>query len=186
MNGSEINVLKESKAIPTWPKGLFTFSLVIFLIVLGIWAGLNFYWLERQHNRLNELNAQFEKLRASFPLEKEQEVALLEKKTSILKKLLANRIYFSNVLSFLESSTHPDVYYTNLIFSSTNNILDIEGVAKNESVLSQAVNGFASQPDEIQTVIIRNARAAERGMLAFNLRLVFSSKILNTQNERNY
>ncbi|MDD3434502.1 MAG: hypothetical protein PHD96_01065 [Candidatus Pacebacteria bacterium] len=186
MNGSEINILKESKAIPTWPKGLFTFSLVIFLITVGIWAGLNFYWLEHQTRRLDEINAQFEKLRASFPLEKEQEVALLEKKTSILKKLLADRIYFSKALVFLENFTHPEIYYTNLIFSSTNNILDLEGVAQNEGVLSQAVNSFAARPNEVSAVIIRNARIIEGGKLAFNLRLIFSSQTLNYQNERNY
>lgn len=171
----------QSKPLPpAWPKGLLIFIVFIFLSTSALAFGL-YYYNGEQQKTLEKLNSQFQTLRAGFPLAQEKEIALFEKKLNTLKKLLNNHVYFSQVLTFLEQNTHPQVYYTNLEFSLEKNSLTLEGTAKNQQVLSEAVNGFVNDSKDIQVVILRDMKTNTDNTVQFHLELILQPKVFHYQ-----
>jgi len=180
MNQFDYDSLKTAKLPPAWPKGLLTFVLIICLLALGTAFGLN-YWNRIQENKLQQLETEFQTLRETFPLSQEQEIAIFEEKLINLEKLLSNHIYFSNVLALLEQITHPQVYYTSLEYSLEKNSLVLEGTAKNQAVLSEAVNGFVNDSKDIKMVILRDMKVNTDKTVQFHLELLLQPQVLKYQ-----
>ncbi len=180
MNQFDYNSLKTTKLSSVWPRGLLNFVLIICLLALGTAFGLN-YWNRIQENKLQQLETEFQTLRQSFPLSQEQEIAIFEEKIINLEKLLSNHIYFSNALTLLEQITHPQVYYTSLEYFLEKNSLVLEGTAKNQAVLSEAVNGFVNDSKDIKMVILRDMKVNTNNTVQFHLELLLQSQILKYQ-----
>lgn len=178
MANIDLESLKQTNLPPTWPRGLFIFSLVIFLIVLSIFLALNYFWITRQEQVLNDLQKKFKQIRSEFPLEKEEEVILFEKRLNLLKSLLNQHSYFSKTLLKLEEITHPQVYYTNFEYQRDTNTLRIQGVAKDQYVFSEAINGFVNHPEVIQAVVVKEMKTLADKSVNFSLDLVFNPNVL--------
>lgn len=186
MRNLDLGSLKPKELPPTWPKGLLIFSLVTFLIAAGAYFGLD-YWNKDKEAQLIVLEEEFQELRDSFALEQEKEVILFEKKLNSLSKLLANHIYFSKVLTALEELTHPQIYYTNLDFSTDKNMLTLEGVAKNQMVFSEAVSGLVNNPDKIKAVAVNDMKIDKNENVAFSLYVFIQPSLLKyQQDDRDY
>ena len=182
MQNFDLEPLKIKELPPTWPKGLFTFALMIFLVALGSYFGLN-YWNKNQNSQLVVLDEEFQNLRNSFALEQENEVILFEKKLNVLSKLLTNHIYFSKVLLVLEELTHPDIYYTDLDFSTDKNILSLVGVAKDQMTLSEAVSGLVNNPDKIKAVAVKDMKVTTNKNITFSLDVFIQPDLLKYQQD---
>ncbi len=186
MRNLNLESLKPKELPPTWPKGLLIFALVAFLIAVGAYFGLD-YWNKDKETQLTVLQEEFQGLRDSFALEQEREVILFEKKLNSLSKLLANHIYFSKALIALEELTHPQIYYTNLDFSTDKNILTLEGVAKNQMVFSEAVSGLVNNPDKIKAVAVNNMKIDKNKNVTFSLYVFIQPSLLKyQQDDRDY
>ncbi|MGC8651129.1 MAG: PilN domain-containing protein [Minisyncoccia bacterium] len=180
MSQFDYDSLKSTQLPPSWPKGLLTFIFILFVLSGAAAFGLNYYNGIQQKN-LKALNAQFQTLREAFPLSQEQEIAVFEKKLNNLSKLLNSHVYFSNVLSFLEKTTNPQVYYTNLDFSLDKNSLVLEGIAKNQQILSEAVNDFVNDSKDVQTVILRDMKTNNDSTVQFHLELILQPQVIKYQ-----
>lgn len=186
MQDLNLESLKPKELPPTWPKGLLIFTLVAFLITVGAYFGLD-YWNKDKEAQLTVLQEEFQELRDSFALEQEKEVILFEKKLNSLKKLLTNHIYFSKALSALEELTHPQIYYTNLDFSTDKNMLTLEGVAKNQMVLSEAVSGLINNSDKIKAVAVNDMKIGKNENVTFSLYVFIQPSLLKyQQDDRDY
>ena len=186
MQNLDLESLKPKEIPPTWPKGLLTFTLVVFLIAVGAYFGLA-YWNKDKEAQLTVLEEEFQGLRDSFALEQEKEVILFEKKLNSLNKLLTNHTYFSKVLLALEELTHPQIYYTNLDFSTDKNMLTLEGVAKNQMVFSEAVSGLVNNPDKIKAVAVNDMKIDKNKNIAFSLYVFIQPSLLKyQQDDRDY
>jgi len=179
----DLESFKQTKTPPTWPRGFFFFSLTIFLIVLGAFLALNYFYLPQQENVLNGYKKEYQKIRSQFPLEKEEEVVLFEKRLNLLKELLDQHPYFSKALIKLEEITHPLVYYTNFEYSREKNSLSLQGIAKDQYVFSEAVNGLINHPEIIQTVVVKEMRSntGQGTTVSFSLEVIFNPNIFKFQ-----
>lgn len=182
MRNLHLESLKPKELPPTWPKGLLVFVLIIFLFAVGAYFGLD-YWNKNKETQLTVLEEEFQNIRDSFAVEQEKEVILFEKKLNSLSKLLANHTYFSKVLIALEELTHPQIYYTNLDFSTDKNILILEGVAKNQMVFSEAVSGLVNNPDKIKAVAVKNMKVTNEKNVAFSLDIFIQPILLKYQQD---
>jgi len=182
MNQGNFEYFKTPPIPPSWPKGLLTFVFLIFLLVLGGVFSLN-YFIKNQKEHIDQLKKEMEGLQSVFPIEK-QEVIIFEKKIKNLEKLLDNHIYFSQGLSALEKLTHPQVYYNSLSFSSENNSFSIEGTAKNQKVLSEAISGFVNNPEIIKAVVLRNTKIAKDGSALFNCEILLQPQVFKYQSAK--
>ena len=186
MQNLDLESLKPKELPPTWPKGLLIFVLIIFLFTVGAWLGLD-YLNKSKEAQLTILEDEFQDLRNSFALEKEQEVILFEKKLNTLSKLLTNHTYFSKVLTVLEELTHPQIYYTNLDFSTEQNMLTLDGVAKNQEVFSEAVSGLLNNPDKIKAVAVKEMKIDKNKNIIFSLYAFIQPSLLKyQQDDRDY
>ncbi|MDD5760755.1 MAG: hypothetical protein PHF45_01730 [Candidatus Pacebacteria bacterium] len=185
-NSLEADSLRTKQLPPTWPKGLLTFVVIIFILTLGAYFALN-YWNQNQISELNLLKSEFQNLRDTFALEDEQKVILFEKKLKNLNTLLTNHIYFSNVLYLLESLTHPQVYYTSLDFALDRNLIELRGTAKNQAILSEAVSGLVNDSQRIKAVAIKDMQTEDKNnKITFSLSVYLQPSVLKYQiNDRN-
>ena len=179
-NKFDLESLKSKQLPSSWPKGLFTFVVIIFLLAIGAYFGLD-YWNQKQEEKLNILTLEFQSLRDSFALEDEKEVILFEKKLNILTKLFANHIYFSEVLKSLEELTHPKVSYNSLDFSIDKNLISLSGVAENQAVLSEAVSGLVNNPEKIKAVAVKEMQLNKENQATFSLDIYVQPNILKYQ-----
>jgi len=178
VNYTDLNSLSPQKLPPSWPRGLLTFVLIIFLLVGGGEVGIKF-WNNRQQAKLDALNQELRTLREGFPSQQQRKVALLEKKINLLKQLLANHIYFSQDLATLEKLTHPEVYYNSLVFSPDKNSLALQGVAKTQDVLSEMLSGLISNPQKVKMVVFHQAKINENKSVDFSLDVYLQPDILH-------
>ncbi|MDD3491654.1 MAG: hypothetical protein PHG13_01710 [Candidatus Pacebacteria bacterium] len=177
--------LKTKELPPTWPKGLLTFFIVIFLVVLGAYFGLNF-WNQNQVSKLDILEDEFQNIRSSFSIDEEQKVVLFERKLNALNNLLNNHIYFSNILSLFEELTHPQVYYSRLDFSLNKNFISLNGVAKDQGILSEAINGLINNPEKVKAVVLKEMQIDLKNLVNFSYDIYFNPNVLKHQlNEGN-
>ena len=180
MQNIDLGSLKSKKLPPTWPKGLLTFVLVIFLFAVATYFGLD-YWNKTKEAELVVLEEEFQNLRSDFPLQKEQEAILFEKKLNSLSKLLTDHTYFSQALTVLEELTHPQIYYTNLDFSTSDNKFTLEGVAKNQMVFSEAVSGLVNNSDKIKAVVVKEMKVVKGENVSFSLYVFIQPSLLKYQ-----
>lgn len=180
MNQFDYNSFKSTPLPSAWPKGLLTFVFIIFLLTLVTFFGLNYY-NKIQNKELETLNSQFQKIRNSFPVNDEEKIALFEKKIINLDKLLKNHIYFSNVLAFLERVTHPQVYYTSLDYTADKNSLILEGIARNQQILSEAINGFVNDSQDVKMVILRDMKVNNDKTVQFHVELILQPQLVKYQ-----
>lgn len=182
MQSIDLESLKTKELPPTWPKGLLTFALVVFLIAVGAYFGLD-YWNKNEDAQLVVLEEEFQNLRSNFPLEKEREAIIFEKKLNSLSKLLTNHTYFSKVLLVLEELTHSQIYYTNLDFSTDTNMLTLEGVARSQVVFSEAVSGLVNTPGKIKAVAVKDMKIDKNKNIAFSLYVFIQPSLLKYQQD---
>ena len=180
MQNIDLEPLKSKELPSTWPKGLFTFVLVIFLFAVAAYFGLD-YWNKTKEAELAVLEEEFQNLRSDFPLQKEQEAILFEKKLNGLSKLLTDHTYFSQVLTVLEELTHPQIYYTNLDFSTSDNKFTLEGMAKNQMVFSEAVSGLVNNSDKIKAVVVKEMKVVKGENVSFSLYVFIQPSLLKYQ-----
>jgi len=180
MQNINLRSLEPKELPPTWPKGLLTFVLVIFLFAVAAYFGLD-YWNKTKEAELAVLEEEFQNLRSDFPLQKEQEAILFEKKLNSLSKLLTNHTYFSQALTVLEELTHPQIYYTNLDFATDKNKFTIEGVAKNQMVFSEAVSGLVNNSSKIKAVVVKDMKNTKGENVSFSLDLFIQPSLLKYQ-----
>jgi len=180
MQNINLESLKTKELPPTWPKGLLMFVLVIFIFAVAAYFGLD-YWNKTKEAELSVLEEEFQNIRSDFPLQKEQEAILFEKKLNSLSKLLNNHIYFSQALTVLEELTHPQVYYTSLDFSTDDNRFILDGVAKNQMVFSEAVSGLVNNSDKIKAVAVKQMKSAKGENVAFSLYVFIQPNLLKYQ-----
>jgi len=186
MRNLNLESLKPKELPPTWPKGLLTFTLVVFLIAVGAYFGLD-YWNKNKDAQLVVLEEEFQNLRLNFPLEKEREVIIFEKKLNSLNKLLTNHTYFSKVLLVLEELTHPQIYYTDLDFSTDKNMLTLEGVARDQMIFSEAVSGLVNNSDKIKAVAVKDMKIDKKENVTFSLYVFIQPSLLKyQQDDRDY
>lgn len=159
----------------SWPRGLFIFSLILFVLLLVIYFGLDYY-TKTKVNYNNDLDKQIETLRASFSIEKESEIINFESRLNNLSKLLANHTYLSKLFAELEAKTHQKVYFNNFEYDQKNNVLKLDGVAQNYTILAEALTAF-SQDENILSVDFKNLKTGASGV-TFSLELKINPQLI--------
>ncbi|HOQ15617.1 MAG TPA: hypothetical protein PLQ27_02215 [Candidatus Paceibacterota bacterium] len=178
--------LKVKPLPPAWPRGL----LIFFIVLLALTIGLNFFlqiYLNREEQRLAQLDNQLEELKNQLPIDKQLEVIKLERKIDTLNQILTDHIYFSYFFDWLESITPADVYYDYLTFTGDNLKVSLSGQAKDNEILAQTVYGamanqILNSTNLIDGVILRDLERRTQTS-DFSLDIYLKKEGLNFQSE---
>ena len=116
-------------------------SLLIFLLFLSVYGGLVF--LNRaQAQAQAEILAQIDQKRQDLRPELVQELFSLEDRLNVIRALLQKHILPSRVFAWLESQTHPRVYFQSMNFDSAARKLQLPGSADSLQSLNEQIAIF--------------------------------------------
>lgn len=151
------------------PWRLLVFSVFIFgfsaLVFLGVKFGYGTY-LDGQSKRIE---SETESL-ASAVSDKEQEgLVSFYSQLANIEKVLNRHSFSSNVFSFLERATIPEVYYGSASFSGSDFSVSLQGKARSFEDLIGQLTVFDNSPEVQETVLER--MGFEGGGTSFGLRL---------------
>jgi len=112
---------------------------------------------QREQKVIAEYDKKISEAKESFPIENQKAVLTFEKSVKNLKVLLENKIKTSEFLLAIAGNTHKDIYFTQLNSNVNEGLIEINGVAKNLAVVSQAATAF-SQISGVIDVEVKNVR----------------------------
>jgi hypothetical protein len=135
-----------SARTPGWSSGILLFSGSIFLIIVFIYAGLRFGYEPYLNSQLSSLEAQAQKVGQSVSPADEANLITFYSQIANLQLLIKNHVFFSQFLTWLGQNTEANVYYTSMIFSSSNQIA-LAGVAKTSADVLEQIAIFEAAPN---------------------------------------
>ena len=135
-----------SQRTPGWSSGIMLFSGSILLIIVLIYAGLQFGYEPYLNSQISLLQAQAQKVGQSVSPADEANLIRFYSQISNIQSLIKNHVFFSQFLTWLEQNTEANVYYTSMVFTAGNQIT-LVGVAKTSADVSEQVAAFEASPD---------------------------------------
>lgn len=134
----------EAENLPVgWPWRFFMISFVIFLSSILIYLGLVFGYEPFLKNEIAKKDQAIAQSGAEVSKDDQDKFIQIYSKVINIKSLIDNHIFSSNALLFLQSVTHPKVYYTGLGMKVSDREIELDGVAASFSALSEQLEAFA-------------------------------------------
>ncbi len=166
-----------SRRTPGWSFGVMLFSGSILLIVLAIYAGLQYGYEPYLNAQISGLQKQVDQLGRSVSPVDEANLVTFYSQISNLQSLVKNHIFFSQLLSWLETNTETNVYFTNMTFTS-NDQMTLAGVGKTSADVAEQVAVFEASPD-ISSLSLSNANYSPTlNAWIFNLIITMKPSVL--------
>lgn len=151
-------------------RELLLISGALFGLSVLIYLGLAFGYSAYLRSSLAAVDEQIRNFSAGISQEERAELQGFYSQLVNLRTLLAEHAVGSPVLSLLERTVQPDVYYTKLTLNVNNNQAVLTGASLSlENVAAQAA-ALKSQP-EVERVDFNNAGAQEEGPWQFTITL---------------
>jgi hypothetical protein len=169
-----INQLSQERAdTPGALSGVLIFTGIIFLIAVAAYFGLMFVYQPILGNQLTAIQEKISTVDQSISSNDQAGLVAFYSQMVNVQSLLTNHVLFSQFLTWLQQNTEANVYYTQLSFSSGNQIT-LTAYAATQADAVQQIAIFESSP-EVQSVIIPNvAVSGSNGFYTFSATLVMN------------
>jgi len=151
---------------------LLVFALVFLVLTVAVKFGFDFL-NQQQRSLIQKEDQKIELEKQSFPVENQKAVITFQKSVKNLNVLLENKIKTSEFLLSIANNTHKEIYFTQLNADTKENAIEINGVATNLGVISQAASAFSNM-DGVTNVEVKNARNVGSNV-TFTLGLIVNS-----------
>ncbi len=175
MNNAIANYMRSRK---WWIAVVFYAVIAIFLVTLTCYAIFAFkaYVYNKKISELNDKIASY-----STPDEKsaEQKVSDYKKKIDDFATIIGNHKISSNIFSFIETTTLPNVWFSSFTLSESDNEIRMVGEAENMEALSKQFNVFESSKDYVQNISVLNSQSSQSGRISFILNVSLNPKIFS-------
>jgi hypothetical protein len=158
---------------------------VIFYLVLALFIAAIFCYgvfavkISLQHQQINAVEKSMEAYGTPQQRVAEMEVITYKKKIDDFATLLAAHRITSNVFSFIEENTVPNVWFTNFSMLETQNEVDISGQTDTLATLSHQVSVFEKNQSYVRDISIFTFQNLSQGKIAFTLKIFFNPNIFN-------
>lgn len=155
--------------------GALWFAGGLLLFVALLYAGISFVYTPYVNGQISSLQNSVAQENASISNGQEQQLIGFYSQITNLRQILANHVYATKFLSWLESHTEANVYYQGLTLSSGYKVT-LKGVAKTEADVNQQLAIFESAPDVVSSNVSNVAPVSQTGGVlrsgfAFNVTL---------------
>lgn len=100
----------------------------------------------------------------------------------VTRELLSRHVYASNALLFVQSVTHPFVYFTALSFSRDARKIELSGSARNYQTVAEQVQFLESHP-QVEKVDFGGLSRSERGLVNFRTAITFKPSLLQLRSQ---
>lgn len=174
MNFNLLNLLKNKESL--WMNVAFYFfcALLVVLIFSYYILSLKVYF---QNQRVNDLNNRMAVYGLSQQKMDEKKVLDYKKKIDDFSLIISNHKISSNMFSFIEKNTLPDVWFSDFDMSQSSNEIKLSGEAKNMETLSRQIQVFERNQDYVKNINILNFQTEPSGKINFILNFSLNPKI---------
>ena len=135
----------EQTKTPGWSSGILLFSGTILVMILAIYVGLIFGYEPYLQGTIQQTQDQMNALSQSISSSDQAQLLTYYSQVVNLRSLVVNHVLFSQFLTWLEKNTEANIYYTNLDFTSGNNV-SLTVFGKTQADVNQQIKLFESSP----------------------------------------
>lgn len=158
----------------------FGFTLLVFLGVMGFTAAV-LVWTKYTEKSITSLESDLKKSQEQYDRRFIEEAARLNTRIETSKRLLANHVALSGILSFLENTTTRDVSLTSLSIQKSEDgkiLLSADGVALDYPAIVAQSDAYG-QGSLVRDLIFEGLNANEAGQIEFSLNAVADQKLID-------
>ena len=135
--------LKSGEYLPVgWPWRIFSLSLVIFIIAVLVYAGINFGYRPYLNKQIKTLDAEFLDLNQSIDEEKQNQLISFYSQIVNIGDVLNSRDNTFPIFDFLEKNTYPRTAYKNININAGNSRIDMDVSTENYYTFAQQAREF--------------------------------------------
>ncbi|MEK7549252.1 MAG: hypothetical protein AAB496_02060 [Patescibacteria group bacterium] len=163
-----------------WPWRIFSLFLIIFIIAILVYAGINFGYRPYLNKQIKILDAELLNLNQSIDKDKQNQLILFYSQIVNIGDVLNSRDNTFQIFDFLEKNTYPEIKYANLSVNAAEKEIKIDGTAPNYEILTKEMT-LLDQSPQTERVILENSRLTETSKgaakeIRFNLKLILTSE----------
>ncbi len=168
---------------PGWSSGLLFFSAGAFFLMILIYFGIVAGYEPYLNSQITGLETKINSASTTVPAADQTALIDFYSQLSHLQVLLKNHVVFTPFLSWLESNTEANAYYSQIVFSSTGQAT-ITVVAKTQDDLNQQISIFESSPEVSRITVtgIAPMKVNNGSWQAANVTLFMNASILSDNN----
>lgn len=152
-------LIKENKSV--------VFACTVLFLVLAVYSGAYFY-TSSLNGRIENVLEEVKSIQGQRNTETEEAVLDLDGKLSTVSSLLDNHIYSSKLLKFIESITHPKVYFINFTFRAAEGTVILNGSTENYVSFGEQYIAF-QQNEKISSLRLSDIKLSKAGKVQFGL-----------------
>ncbi|HVN26377.1 MAG TPA: hypothetical protein VMT99_01860 [Candidatus Paceibacterota bacterium] len=150
---------------PGWSVGIIAFAFSIFFIAAFLWAGLSYGYKPYLDAQTQKVEDQIEQENQAVSPADQANLIAYYSQISNLKQLLKTHVIPTNVLSWLEVNTEPNVYYSSFSFVSPKQLL-LAVNAKTEADANQQIAIFENSP-QVKSLTVGNLASSGQGATSY-------------------
>lgn len=156
---------------------ILVFSIIVFLISLGVYFYFNNVILSQNKAKLLATTNEYNTLAGSDVRVKESELSLAGKYIGDFKVLFENNPKVSNFFTSFQKWTHPKVVYSGFIFDISSRRVTMSGSTSGFQNVMQQI-AILNIESTIESYQISNVALAQDNSVNFNLELTVKAEVL--------
>lgn len=157
----------------------FYLALALFFITIALYGGFALLNRSQSATRQGLLEEIAEKQRNLQPGLLNQ-IFILDSRLKNIRSILSGHTFPSNVLTFLEANTHPQVQFHNFLLTVDTRKLDMNGRAASYAALAQQI-GIFERDQMVEKVEFGGLSIIENNFVGFKITLVLKPALLQTK-----
>jgi hypothetical protein len=164
---------------PGWSGRLLMFSVTLLFISIAGYAGLTFGYEPYLTNRIQEAKSEMDQLSRKASAEEQSKVLSFYSQLVNVKNLIDGHTYPTLLFKWIETATHPNVYFVKFDFNAKNRTVSLLGTAKNVRDVTEQIEIFEKRP-EVAQVSFSNVSVLGTGGWQFDASVVLKEGILSS------
>lgn len=161
-----------------WP-----IAFLLFALAVSVTLSVSYFYFDNAYNELYNTLAEKQKGLVKTAEEKALEDSLVgyQNKINIFGKVFEEHRKVVNILSFVEKTIHPGVYFSKISYDVKTGETSLNGAAADFMTVSQQVIIFKEQKDIVKKVTLSSLAPSEKGGIGFSLALSIDPNITLAQ-----
>lgn len=176
-----VQLLPETQRRPTLASytsgnGYFYMALVIGAFVIIAGAIFSSY-KANLNDQVNTLDGQLQATEDSRNKSQEEMLVAAAKQSSLMRQLLASKLYWSQALGYMEQMTQSSVTLHRLDASATKGTITINGTASSYAAVAQQLAAFVAGTG-VRDITLKSVKTVPQGGVEFDGELQIDTKVM--------
>ncbi len=155
------------------------YGMCILLVATIFCYGIFAFKVYLENKKVDQMNVKLNSYGTSAQKSAEAEVLNDKKKIDDFTAMISHHRISTNVFSFIEENTLPNVWFSNFRLSEVSNVINLSGEADTASTLSRQVQIFEQHQDYISNISVLDFQTQDKGNIKFSLNLAINPNLFS-------